>query len=257
VFHHYDSVRFIADAAYDLPHVPLFNSRTLHDYFRKHKIGVFKRTAEDQLFFEHVISTPVYASINNSSRSTSKRRLLFYARPEAHAGRNLFEIGILALRECAIRGVIGLDWELVGIGSAVAYDVEIVEGVIMSILPRVPQADYEQFLVNFDLGLSLMSSPHPGVVHFEWAAAGIPTIVNTTPERGREYFERFGGNLISAEPSVSGIADAIERAVKNLTRERSKPTINLSSFSGSWDEAFSKPLITEVIRRMSIPTEKR
>jgi hypothetical protein len=183
--------------------------------------------------------------------------MLFYARPEAHAGRNLFEIGILALRECLRRGSIDNRWELVGIGSTDTYKVAISNDLTMNILPRVSQQEYEEFIRDFDIGLSLMSTPHPGVVHFEWAAAGIPTVVNITRERDAAYFEKYGRNIVSAEPSVSGIADAIGRAIELVESGQQEQTIDLSSFASTWDEAFSAKLIYEAITRLGIPLERR
>ena len=44
------------------------------------------------------------------------RRLLFYARPEPHAARNMFELGVLALSRALERGAFADGWELHGIG---------------------------------------------------------------------------------------------------------------------------------------------
>ena len=45
------------------------------------------------------------------------RRLLFYARPEPHAARNMFELGVLALSRALEQGGFRGGWELHGIGT--------------------------------------------------------------------------------------------------------------------------------------------
>ena len=52
-----------------------------------------------------------------SSRGAPTRRLLFYARPEPHAARNMFELGVLALEPRARAGRARRGWELHGIGT--------------------------------------------------------------------------------------------------------------------------------------------
>ncbi len=47
----------------------------------------------------------------------TSRRLLFYARPEPHAARNMFELGVLGLARAAREGVFAGGWELNGVGS--------------------------------------------------------------------------------------------------------------------------------------------
>ncbi len=78
-FHAYDLLHFLTTAAYDLPHVAIFNTSTLKNYFKKHKIGVFQNAASSALSFEHAIQT-----VKQRERGAS-RKLIFYARPEAHA----------------------------------------------------------------------------------------------------------------------------------------------------------------------------
>ena len=50
-------------------------------------------------------------------RARRPRRLLFYARPEPHAARNMFELGALALRRAAAAGAFAGGWTLHGIGT--------------------------------------------------------------------------------------------------------------------------------------------
>lgn len=232
-FHAYDSFHFVADSAYRLPHVAIFNSRALCEYFRKHGIGVFSHSNPEYLVFEHAITVlPKRTGAREGGPA-----LLFYARPEAHAARNLFAVGVMALRECARRGIITPSWSLTGIGATTHYTIDIAPEIKLYGLPKAPLAQYQGMIANYSLGLSLMAAPHPGVVHFEWAASGLRTVVNTTPERPAEFFAGFSPNLIPAEPSVGGIADAIALA------EQPQPCAGPTEFDSiphprSWSDAF-------------------
>ena len=55
-FHSYDSFHFVANSAYRLPHIAIFNSQALSDYFERHKIGIFEQSNPEYLVFEHAIS---------------------------------------------------------------------------------------------------------------------------------------------------------------------------------------------------------
>ena len=255
-FHEYGSIWFLANSAYCVPHVPIFNTRALHDYFKKHRIGAFSDSVEDHLSFEHNIG----AVQPTRSERQSGKRLLFYARPEVHAARNLFEIGILALRAALCAGIIDESWEVVGIGSLVhQYHVTLDEAgkFIMPILPRVPEHEYQAFINRFDVGLSLMSSPHPGIVHFEWAVRGIATVVNCTPERDRPFFDSYDLPIVPADPDIDGIVRALAKAIELAKRGYTARGDASRSFSCSWDEAFSPQFIAETISVCAIPIESQ
>jgi hypothetical protein len=253
VFHECDSAGFLVNSAYRVPHVPIFNTRALHDYFKKHRIGAFSNSDKDQLSFEHNIG-----SLHpRRSERTFGKRLLFYARPETHAARNLFEIGILALRAALTAGIIDESWEVVGIGSLVQYQVTLDEAgkFIIPVLPRVEEHEYQTFINGFDVGLSLMSSPHPGVVHFEWAVRGIATVVNCTPERDRSFFDSYDLPIVPADPDIDGIVRALAKAIE-LARRGYTPRGDASrSFASSWDETFSSQFVAQVIAACAIPIE--
>ena len=253
VFYQYNSWAFLVNSAYRVPHLPIFNSRALHDYFRKHRIGAFSNSDKDQLSFEHAIG----ALQPTRSGGPFGKRLLFYARPEAHAARNLFEIGVLALRAALGAGIIDESWEVVGIGSIVHHHVTLDEAgkFIMPVLPRVPEHEYQTFINGFGVGLSLMSSPHPGVVHFEWAVRGIATVVNCTPERDKSFFDSYDLPIVPADPDIDGIVRALAKAIE-LARRGPTPRGDASrSFASSWDETFSPQFVGQVIAACAIPIE--
>ncbi len=110
----------VARQSYELPHLALFSSELLRDYFRVHGLGVFSEGSEggerDSAAFANAI-TRVEPPSERDLAAGGTRRLLFYARPEPHATRNMFELGILALGRAVFEGVLGPDWELHGVGT--------------------------------------------------------------------------------------------------------------------------------------------
>ena len=119
------SLAALAKATYELPHVALFSTELLRDFFAAYGYGVFAAGREegqrDSVSFQNAItdvSPPTAAELARRDR----RRLLFYARPEQHAARNMFELGALALTRAILDGVFGPDWSFHGIGAVQETD---------------------------------------------------------------------------------------------------------------------------------------
>lgn len=247
IFHEHNSFGFVMASAYRLPHIPIFNSSVLERYFRENKIGVSAATEPSSVFaFENAL-TPVRPSARRLPNA-SHRRLICYARPERHAGRNMFEVCILALREAVRLRIFPGEWEFVGIGSlGHEYEIELGPIDVLKIMPRMPQADYEQFLLSFDVGLSLMWAPHPSVMPFELASAGVVTVTNEYANRTGDTFDQFGANLIFAVPTLEGIVAGLREAVlrsENLALRRAASTFD---WPRNWDEVFTEPFIENVL----------
>ena len=94
------SAAALANESYRFPHFALFSSELLRGYFRAHEIGVYAHGAgsgdESSVAFQNAI-TPIDPPVVDELRARLTRRLLFYARPESHAARNMFQLGVLAL----------------------------------------------------------------------------------------------------------------------------------------------------------------
>lgn len=246
-FHAFDSFHFIAHSAYSIPHIAIFNSQCLRAYFEQYRIGVFSHAGGTSYAFEHAILAPP----RRAGQPNGPPSLLFYARPEAHAARNLFSVGVLALRECARRGVISRGWTLTGIGATNYYSLPVGPDLMLEGIPKASPERYLAMIQNYTVGLSLMSAPHPGVVHFEWAAAGLRTVVNTTAERPPEFFHQYGPDLVPAAPTVSGIADAIEIAASQAAVSVGEGVLPCPK---SWDEALPPEFMASVISAMEGPS---
>ncbi len=125
----------------------------------------------------------------------SPRRLLFYARPEQHAARNMYELGLLALDRALAAGAFA-GWELHGIGTVEGgRRIALGGGASMDLLPRSPQAGYADVLRAHDVGLALMYTPHPSLVPIEMASAGMVCVTNSFENKTAAAMAAISPNL--------------------------------------------------------------
>lgn len=217
IFIPYNSIHAIFRESYELPHYALFSTAILKDYFRENRYGVFREEGGENnaAVFHNAISR---FRPRREDMEHPQRRLLFYARPENHAARNLFELGVIALCRLLQRPDIDFSrWSFHGIGSIDRrYVLELAKGVNLQLLPRTSLEEYIRLLPTFDVGLSLMLSPHPSLVPLEMAAAGLCTVTNTFENKTAERLHEISPNLIAAAPTVEGIEQALYEAIKRV-----------------------------------------
>jgi glycosyltransferase involved in cell wall biosynthesis len=241
----------LAEQSYRFPHFALFSSELLREYFRAHGLGVYAagRAAgdRDSAAFENALSV-VEPPTLKSLEARQVRRLLFYARPEPHAARNMFELGILALQR-ALRDGLFLDgWELNGIGTVrPGRRLALGGGAHLNLLPRSGQSAYAELLREHDVGLALMYTPHPSLVPLEMASAGMLTVTNTFEMKTAVALTTISGNLIAVEPSVEGVADGLMVALAAVSDASRRVRGSHVAWSRSWDESFSDALLQRVL----------
>lgn len=251
IFHHNDSIRALIEQAYSLPHVALFNSEELKRHFEKNRLGVFgteNPADQNHFFFSHVL-TPVQAPVPQDFAGRAGKRLLFYARPESHAARNIFEIGFLGLKEAVRRGHFDRTWSFDGVGTLVAKrSVDIGNGMVLNLMPKLDGGSYGKLLGGYDVGLSLMYAPHPGLVHFEMAAAGMVVVANEYEYRDEQYFKNKSDNFVVTKPTISGIAEALGKAAKQAS---DIPTRLANAYkpqgAANWDQVFTDEFVSRLL----------
>jgi glycosyltransferase involved in cell wall biosynthesis len=241
----------LATQSYDFPHNALFSSELLRGYFRRHAIGIYGEDAasgdQRSRAFENAISDVAAPSVEELA-SRPRRRLVFYARPEPHASRNMFELGMLALERAVARDVFDARWELHGIGTVEHGRVlGLGRGIELELLPRSDQSAYAALLREHDVGLALMYTPHPSLVPIEMAAAGMVTVTNTFENKTSEAMARISRNIDAAPPTIDGIADALARAVTAVEDYESRVRGSDVAWSRDWNRSFSDQLIGEVL----------
>jgi glycosyltransferase involved in cell wall biosynthesis len=239
----------LASQSYRFPHFALFSSELLRDYFRRHAIGVYAEgvAAGDSMSaaFENAITAidpPTAATL--AQRST--RRLLFYARPEPHAARNMFDMGVLALDSALEQGALA-GWELHGIGALEGgRPIDLGGGARLELLARTDQHGYARVLREHDVGLALMYTPHPSLVPIEMASAGMLTVTNSFENKTAEALAAISPNLITAEPSVAAIAGGLRQAAAGVEDFERRARGSAVRWSRDWDRSFDDALLDRV-----------
>jgi glycosyltransferase involved in cell wall biosynthesis len=243
----------LAAGSYELPHFALFSSELLRGYFRAHGIGVYDEGTEAgdglSLSFQNAI-TSIASPTADELAARRTRKLLFYARPEPHAARNMFELGVLALSQALEQGALA-GWELHGIGTTGrGRRLDLGAGASLELLPRFDQSSYAELLTGHDIGLALMYTPHPSLVPIEMASAGMVTVTNTFENKTADALRGISPNLIAAHPSVRGVVDGLIDAVAASTDVEHRVQGSAVDWSSEWSRSFDEQLLERVERAL-------
>ena len=245
----------LAAESYGFSHFALFSSELLRDYFRRHRIGVYADGSEAgdeaSASFQNAI-TAVAPPSRSQLRDRRTRRLLFYARPEPHAARNMFDLGVLALSRALAEGAFTGGWELHGIGTVErGRRIELGGGATLELLPRADQAAYGELLRAHDVGLSLMYTPHPSLVPLEMASAGMLTVTNTFEHKDADVLRAISANLIAAEPTLAGITGALLEAAAGVEDVERRVAGSATAWSRDWDTSLDSALIRRLLAALA------
>lgn len=242
----------MAEHSYTFPHFALFSSGFLREYFEHQGIGVFRDGGGEEAshHFENAIVAYDAAELDealNRGSDAGRRKLLFYSRPEAHATRNMFEVGFLALSKAIRQGVFDDSWEFHGIGSRHG-DIALPEGRKLKMLGKFPLGEYRRALLRYDLGLSLMYTPHPSLLPLDMAAAGMVVVTNTCSNKTRERLAELSTNLIGAEPHIDGVCEGLGEGRDLAGREEHRRAGARVNWANTWDQCFHEEIMKRLKR---------
>jgi len=241
---------------YGLPHIPVINTRLLLDHLVKESAGCYAdpEFIANALWFEPALDRSFYFPAPEQAGRSGKKTLLFYARPTV-ARRNLFELGVVALRQAVASGVIDKDnWEIWAMGEKLA-PVALGNGVFLNPLPWMSFEDYAKRVRTADLLLSLMLSPHPSYPPLEMAASGKLVVTNSFSVKTAERMKAFSSNIIVAEPTPESIAAALENAAGRINA--GLPSYDPSgevALPSNWDDSFGAIMPVLIQRIHSLRT---
>jgi hypothetical protein len=238
----------ITRQAYTYPHFAVFSTELLRGYFRNHRLGVYAQGEEkgdhQSVSFRNAITSvdpPTAEEMQEQAQS-----LLFYARPEAHAERNMFELGLMAVAEAIHDGSLPGGWQYFGIGAMQPSSVKVTDGVSMRILPRQSQDEYRGLLREHAVGLSLMDTPHPSLVPLEMASAGILVVTSTFENKTSEALRGISENLIPVEPTVDAIKAGLAEAVGAVGDTERRIRGSKVDWCRSWQDSFGDDLVERI-----------
>jgi len=251
VFYPMGTFAALALESYNFPHYALFSTNLLREYFNRNQLGVFKYGKEigegSSVAVENAILKFQIDKLTMAARA--KKKLLFYARPEEHAARNLFELGVIALSNVIMGGHLdNKTWEIYGMGSVDWGNLKIAltEEVAMQLLPKMSLEEYKNLLPEFDVGLSLMLTPHPSLPPVEMAAAGMLVVTNTYANKTAERLREISMNIIPAEPTAEGIENALISAIGNCENYDLRVAGARVNWSQSWENTFNSDVVTKI-----------
>lgn len=256
IFHANGAQRTLCEGCYDIPHYPIINSGFLLKYLKQHGLSVFgqdgaARLGRDYAVFEHKVNLlPVQTAATMSSRQ--RRILAVYARPEAHAARNLLELVIIALQALCTAGAFGAEWSFIGVGALSRVPpVQLGGGHELVLRQKLPEEEYRQMMAGMDIGISLMSAPHPSVMPFEFATTGALVITNTYENRSESELRQICANIIPCRQTVSSLGEALREALARVADVGARERNALRPVSVSWNEIFSEAFLENIIDSVS------
>jgi hypothetical protein len=145
-------------------------------------------------------------------RPTVPGRIFVYFRPEYFNSRNMADYLLPEILQfCETNS--GYEFFLVG---TVATDLAFTyEGNSIVVLSKLNFEDYEEIVMSSEVAISMIYSAHPGVVAFQTALSGIPTITNVFDNRSAGEVRRLSPNLIPLDLVRDSFRDVFERALSH------------------------------------------
>jgi O-antigen biosynthesis protein len=198
--------------ANDRMHVAV-NTQGLLDHLVGSGLPHLARTARA---FEPAFPPNVYS--RRAKAPGSKRRFMFYARPE-HP-RNIFYFGLEVLDRAVAQGVLDPDrWDIVLVGSHIPA-FTFCDGTQPRRLENLPWNEYAEFAGGVDLALSLMYTPHPSYPPFDLAASGAVVVTNRFGNK-TDLSDRCG-NIFMAELEVESMLATLREASARVDDEATR-----------------------------------
>ncbi len=227
----------LAAETYSMDYYGIFCSNLLAEYFIQSRIGNFADPAfiDKCTIFEPAVD-PTKFHVEPAAQLNRPRRLVFYARPTM-ALRNMFELGLYALRTAVMSGYFsGEDWEMLFIGETLP-SAELGPGVTIKSASWLNYDAYAKLMRESDIALSLMLSPHTSYPPLEIAACGGIAVTNIFANKTAERLHGISPNIIGVPPTLEGITGGLKEAcerVRNGRRSTRRPTVPMD-----WQTSFA------------------
>lgn len=205
---------------------------------------LFKNFLEDKrlIMAKNVfITSPVIEALDVLPGKSKK--LFFYFRPENFHSRNIPEIIWEAVNEFCNRHT-GYELYLAGtIETRFSFEINNNEVYVLS---KLSKEDYFNLLKSCDLAVAFIWSAHPGVIAFQAAASGIPTITNIFDNRNANVLQRISDNILPFDPVSENLCAKIEEA---LGMEKGIKNFNKDVYSGTTQNCSLTEFILKIAGR--------
>lgn len=163
----------------------------------------------------------------------AKDRLFFYYRPEIFQSRNLADSIMDAVLEFCTHYE---GYELYLVGSVDTRFSFTSGNNEIFVINKLPYPEYQELLSSCKVVVSLIYSAHPGVVAFQAAASGIPTVTNTFQNRDATLLQALSSNIVPYDP----IRDSLyEKVVEAMDKPRGNPSFAKDLYSREPETTFT------------------
>ena len=232
-FYPWSTKSALAEATYAMPMRAIVNEPFLETFLCERRIGRFGDPTMRHATFLPAVDRSVFRPRRADRAPGAARRLVFYARPRNP--RNLFEIGLRALRQAAAEGVFDTGpWEFTAIGRELP-DLPLSDRHVLRAQPWLSYEAYGELLGSSDVLLSLMLSPHTSYPPLEMAATGGRVVTNTYGPKTSESLAAISPSIVGAAPEVDALVAALREAADAPIP--GAPDVRLPA---TWDEALAE-----------------
>ncbi len=207
----------------------LINTQLLFDHL---VLDGFDHLRDCGLWFEPSFA-PNQAPLK-AKGADKRHRFFFYARP--NNPRNLFYLGLQVIEQAVSEGVLDpKQWELVLVGKDIP-NVVFKGDVVPLRMENLSWEAYLSLVSTIDLGLSLMSTPHPSYPPFDLANAGAVVVTNRFGVK--TDLSAYSPNILCAEPNVHDLVQTLRQGVALALKsdQRSKNQAQ-NAFIPTWAQA--------------------
>lgn len=214
----------------------IINSKLLYDYYLENN---HTNVVENGIYFEPAFQKSMY-SLQDARilDKKNKYKLFFYARP--NNPRNMFYTGIKILEDAISAGIIKKDeWDIYFAGSDID-SVSFPNGIKSISQGQMDWLRYSEFIKNVDLGLCLMSTPHPSYPPLDIAASGGVVLTNKFLNKQSLYYSE---NIICSDLDTVSMMQNFAKAVE-LVKDNKKREANFqkNNIERNWEKSFEKVL---------------
>lgn len=188
--------------------------------------GILAKSIESKGLLSEDVNIHITApTIEPFSVSEDKcKKIFFYYRPEFFNSRNMPELIMRTVIDFCQKHQ-GYEIYLVGaVGTSFSQNIN---GTNVIILSKLAKNDYLDLISACDAVVALIYSDHPGVIAYQTAASGIPTVTNTFEIRKADYIHSISSNLVAFDPIKDSLVDKIEVA---LSMPKGNCNFNLANY---------------------------
>ncbi len=236
IFYPNSSTAALIENTYSFDYFPIFSTNVLKDFFYKNDIGQINNKHTDYVIFK-TASSSFLPNLDIMKNREGKKKLVFYGRP--HRPRNCYELGLTAIKQAIEMNILKPEeWDFYSIGAK-QDEIFLTEDVVIKALPYINVEEYKKNLASYDLGISLMMSPHPSMVPIDLALSGVPVITNTYKNKDYEYLKSISKNIYPCELNIESIVETINNSLYKTEnyQERYQNAID-SEYPNNWENSF-------------------